>query len=260
MSNPLIIGHRGDSAHAPENTLLAFDLAVAGGCDGLEFDVRLASDGVPVIIHDPDLRRTAGQPGAVRSMTSTELGKIDAGSWFNKQYPHRAAPQFARARLPLLSEVLGRYSGSRLVLYVELKCSKAEAGPLASVVVTMLHDHDVARNAIVESFDLDAIRQVKQIDASIRTAALFEPTLRPRSLSIGRIIEDARAVRADQIALHHSLLTASRATRIIDVGLEIAVWTVDKPRWIPFALEHKVTALITNTPHEMVVSRDLAAS
>ena len=62
MSTPLIIGHRGASAVAPENTLVAFREAIAAGSDGIEFDVRLTRDGVPVIIHDDNLRRTASRP------------------------------------------------------------------------------------------------------------------------------------------------------------------------------------------------------
>jgi len=72
LSNPFIIGHRGASAHAPENTLAAFDLAFDAGADGIEFDVRLARDGVPVVIHDATLKRTALREGSVESLTSLE--------------------------------------------------------------------------------------------------------------------------------------------------------------------------------------------
>ncbi|MDQ3754751.1 MAG: glycerophosphodiester phosphodiesterase, partial [Acidobacteriota bacterium] len=65
MTPPLIIGHRGASAVAPENTLGAFARALDDGADGIEFDVRLARDGVPIVIHDATLKRTALQDGAV---------------------------------------------------------------------------------------------------------------------------------------------------------------------------------------------------
>src|SRR5437667_4592365 len=84
---PLIIGHRGASAQKPENTIPAFDLALELEADGIEFDVRLASDGVPVVIHDPDLKRTGRQTGLVRKSSSAELEKIDAGTWFNLKHP-----------------------------------------------------------------------------------------------------------------------------------------------------------------------------
>src|SRR5437763_11388381 len=89
-SDPLIIGHRGASAIAPENTLVAFDVALQGGADGIEFDVRLARDRVPVVIHDRTLLRTVQIYGDVASYDSTLLSKFYAGAWFNEQNPERA--------------------------------------------------------------------------------------------------------------------------------------------------------------------------
>jgi glycerophosphoryl diester phosphodiesterase len=82
MKTPLIIAHRGASAVAPENTIAAFRRAIEVGADGVEFDVRLARDGVPVVIHDSTLERTAGLKRGVSDLTSEELSQIDVGSWF----------------------------------------------------------------------------------------------------------------------------------------------------------------------------------
>src|SRR4051812_17116518 len=71
---PLIIGHRGAAAVAPENTLVSFEKALRDGADGIEFDVRLASDDVPVVIHDATLRRTVLRKGRVKDFSSVELG------------------------------------------------------------------------------------------------------------------------------------------------------------------------------------------
>ena len=73
MNRPLIIGHRGASAVAPENTMAAFREAIATGSDGIEFDVRLSRDGVPVIIHDNNLRRTSGLAHRIADLTWSEL-------------------------------------------------------------------------------------------------------------------------------------------------------------------------------------------
>ena len=72
---PLIIAHRGASAHAPENTLAAFRRAVEAGADGIELDVRLARDGVAVVFHDSSLKRTAGRDDKLAHYTSSELRK-----------------------------------------------------------------------------------------------------------------------------------------------------------------------------------------
>jgi glycerophosphoryl diester phosphodiesterase len=95
VKKPLIIAHRGASALAPENTLAAFRRAIADGAEGIEFDVRLAKDNVPVVIHDADLKRVGARNGSVGEYTSAELGKIDVGSWFNRQKPEKANERFA---------------------------------------------------------------------------------------------------------------------------------------------------------------------
>ncbi len=79
---PLILGHRGASAVAPENTLAAFSPAILDGAEGIEFDVRLSRDRVPMVIHDASLRRTAFIDRLVCDLTSEELQRIDVGSWY----------------------------------------------------------------------------------------------------------------------------------------------------------------------------------
>src|SRR6185295_1303429 len=101
MPVPLIIGHRGASAVAPENTMAAFREAIAVGADGIEFDVRLASDGVPVVIHDSTLRRTGGLNQRVADLSSQELSKVDVGTWF--------APRFANEAAPSLTELFNLF-------------------------------------------------------------------------------------------------------------------------------------------------------
>src|SRR3954471_2723455 len=97
---PLILGHRGSSALAPENTLAAFKRCIEDGADGFEFDVRLSRDAVPVVIHEASLQRTSGQRLLVSDLTVSELQQIDAGSWFNRQYPERAQASYDRETVP----------------------------------------------------------------------------------------------------------------------------------------------------------------
>ena len=106
MKRPLIIAHRGASAEAPENTLAAFRRAIELKPDGVEFDVRLAADGVPVVIHDATLVRTAGLKRRVADLTSAELAKIDVGSWFNRRHPHLANEAYSDEGIPTVTNVL----------------------------------------------------------------------------------------------------------------------------------------------------------
>src|SRR6185312_12061571 len=100
----------GASALAPENTLAAFATALRDGADGIEFDVRLSSDGVPVVIHDATLGRTAMIKTAVSALTAAELCTVEVGSWFNRKFSHLARPEFAREPVPTLAQVFESFS------------------------------------------------------------------------------------------------------------------------------------------------------
>jgi glycerophosphoryl diester phosphodiesterase len=110
---PRTVGHRGASAHAPENTLRAFELAIEGGLDLVELDVYLSRDGAIVVIHDEDLRRTAGRPEAVASLTGDELAKVDLG---DGQGVPRLTDVFdlARGRIGVYVELKGARTGAAL--------------------------------------------------------------------------------------------------------------------------------------------------
>jgi glycerophosphoryl diester phosphodiesterase len=246
---PLIIAHRGASILAPENTLAAFRRALDDGADGLEFDVRLASDGVPVIIHDATLKRTAGRKGEIASLSSTTLAEIDVGSWFNRRNPARAREEYALERTPTLARVLDEFAPRSRALYVELKCSRADTVLLAAAVVEVLRARpDAARRSVVESFTLEAVAEVKRLAPELQTAALFERSLRRRPLTTREMCARALAHGADEIALHRSLATRRAVEIARDAGLPTVVWTVDHPSWIGRARSFGLRALITNDP------------
>ena len=250
-SCPLILGHRGNSSFAPENTLAAFSRAIRDGADGIEFDVRLSRDHVPVVVHDATLKRTGLFDRAVASLTATELQEIDVGSWFGSS-------AFARERIPLLSQVFELFTDNQGVLYVEMKCDKEEGPQLAQEVVRSCKVSGIAQRVVVESFDLDAIAAIKKCDSNIRTAALFEPKLtRPvSSLRRLKMIEAARAVDADEIALHHTLAGPAVINKAREAGLEVVIRTVDDPAWLVRARSLGVKALIANNPAAMVDHRN----
>ena len=257
---PLILGHRGASAVAPENTLAAFSMAIQEGADGIEFDVRLARDNVPVVIHDANLKRTGLIDGIIAELTGAQLQATDVGSWFT----HRRAPEdrasqkpsYAGERLPTLAQVFGFFSSHDGILYVEMKC---DAGTqLAAEVVKLSRQTSIADRVVVESFELSAIAEVKRIDAGIRTAALFEPRLsRPiSSLRRLRMIDLAHKHGADEIALHHTLAGPVIVEKARKSGLEVVVWTVDDVEWIARARFMGIKALISNDPGRMVRHRN----
>jgi glycerophosphoryl diester phosphodiesterase len=242
----LIIGHRGASAVAPENTMAAFREALALGADGIEFDVRLTRDGVPVVIHDSTLRRTGGLPHRVADLSWAEISKVDIGSWFDRS--------FANETVPSLAELFTLFQSNNSTLYLEMKCDSAsEQRSLAEACVSAIDEHSLRERVIVECFQLPALKILKEIDPDIKTVALFEPAFTNLSvLSDQRIIDQATDVGAAAIALHHRLARESLVRKAKDAGMHVAVWTVDDPSWIERARAIGIDALITNDPARML--------
>ena len=255
--SPLILGHRGASAVAPENTLAAFSRAIQDGADGIEFDVRLSRDRVPVVIHDATLKRTGLTECLVGELSAAELCEVDVGRWFAE--PRQTGTQaFAGEKLPTLAQVFELFSANTGVLYVEMKSNAGEGAALAAAVTNGIEEFRMANRVVVASFDLDAIAEVKRIDTGIRAAALFEPRISRPISSVRRLkmVDLALDVGAEEIALHHTLAHGRVIEKAKREGLEIVVWTVDDPEWIARASALGIKALIANNPALMVRYRN----
>lgn len=247
---PLIIGHRGASAHAPENTFASFNLAFHWNADGIEFDVRLARDGVPVVIHDPTLLRTVLIHGDVESYDSGVLSTFYAGEWFNRLNPERAIDGFEWETIPTLAEVYEKYGDRHL--YVEMKCEEpARRAALARAVVELTREHKLTERVVVKSFEHDSIAEVKRLAPEIRTAALFGRSWPRPFVPALKIIAAAEACGADEISLHRSLLRKATVERARRRGFEVVVWTVNSPFWLRRAVALNLRAVITDEPRRM---------
>jgi len=217
--------------------MAAFREAIAAGSNGIEFDVRLTRDGVPVIIHDNTLRRTTGLSHRIADLTLPELESLDVA-------------------VPSLEELFILFEDNDRMLFLEMKVDSAvEHTPLAEACCKLIDEHSFKERVFVECFDLAALEVVKSIDSEIKTAALFQPKLSRPSLSDQRIIDRAKAIGASALALHHRLARESLVQKAIDADMRVAVWTVDDPAWIARAKSMGIEALITNNPAAMLAHR-----
>jgi len=223
MSEPLIIGHRGASAVAPENTMAAFAVAVEASADGIEFDVRLSRDGVPVIIHDDNLQRTHGLRRRVVDSTAEELRSVN---------------------VPSLRDLCELMAGNSLILYLEIKDSSAQ---LAERCCELVREFSFEERVIVECFDLNVLKPI-----DLTTAALFEPRIYPDR----NLVDRALGVGASVLALHHRLAKPPLVEKAKLAGLRIVVWTVDDPAWVARAQSLGIEAVITNDPATMIEASD----
>ena len=255
MKRPLIIAHRGASALAPENTLAAFRRAIADGAEGIEFDVRLAKNNVPVVIHDADLRRIGARNGAVCEYTSEELGKIDIGSWFNKQKPEKANEGFAAETVSTLQQVLNFLHGYKGLIYIELKCLNGNTENISKTVCETISDSALSSQIIVKSFQLDVLLHTRRFCPKTQTAALFEPKLTDFVQRKKNFAETAREFDADQLSVHFSLANGKLMNAAEKLKMPVAIWTADNPLWVRRAENLGIAAIITNNPARLLAKK-----
>ncbi len=234
---PQILAHRGASAYAPENTLLAFRLALEQGADGLELDVTLSADGVPVVIHDDTLDRTTTGHGPVSRMTLAELKTLDAG------YPARFAGQFIGLPLPTLAEVFAA-CGEQVFINVELKHDRSPGRQLARRVVELIYAQGRQAHVLISSFQFSSLGRVKALAPNLPVGLLYvAPVFGPRLARClaGRLPHEAhhpsqRGLSAQAIAWSHQQ------------GYRVNVWTVDEGPELRRLAQAGADGLITNRP------------
>ena len=255
IEKPLIIAHRGASALAPENTLTAFRRAILDGAEGIEFDIRLSKDDVPVVFHDADLKRVGAKSGLIGDYTSEELGKIDVGSWFNRQKPDKADEKFSAATVPTLAQTLDLLRGFRGLIYVELKCLDNDAERLSKTVCETIAGSELFPRMIVKSFQLEALAHVRRFCPAAQTAALFEPKLATFLRRENNFVETARDFDADQLSVHFSLATEKLMREAGKFNMPVTIWTAENPLWVRRARVLGVSAIITNNPARLLAKK-----
>ena len=247
--------------NAPENTIVALRLALDKGADGVEFDVQLSKDGVPVVIHDYTLKRTAGRAQAVADLTAKELGRIDVGSWFAQKKRPIGRPEYSSQTVPTLVEALNAVCDAAGPIYVELKCSNDNFNELVKAVCEIVRESPLMNKIIVKSFKLSAVAAVKFTLPEVSTAALFPPKIMNFLRRKRHMIALAREFGADGISLHHSLASKGLTKFASAQNIPVTIWTADNPAWVERCVRRSIGALITNDPAKLLaVRRKQAAS
>lgn len=154
LPHPMIFAHRGASAHAPENTIAAFQLAVQQGADGIELDVTLCANGRVVVIHDETVDRTTLGSGRVREMFLHELRCLDAGSHFDVAF--RGEP------IPTLEQVFDAV-GHKTFINIELKNLRSPFDNLPDKVAALVRRHNVAGRVLFSSFIPWSLRRIRRL-------------------------------------------------------------------------------------------------
>lgn len=231
---PLIEAHRGDSANAPENTLAAFERAIALGVPYIELDVHPAKDGTLMVIHDATADRTTNGSGAVCDLTVDHLRSLDAGAKFS--------PIYAGQKIPQLLEVMERVAPTPTRLNIEIKSSPPGTN-VPQTLVNLLRRFGKQCEYIVSSFNLQALLDVRAIDPRITLALIGNAP---------DILTRAEQHHIPWIHAKHTTLTEEIAARARAQGKHINVWTVDDPERFQHWKTVGVDKICTNQPTLML--------
>jgi glycerophosphoryl diester phosphodiesterase len=261
------IAHRGASHIAPENTLLAYRLAVEFGVDAVEVDARLTRDGRIVLLHDADLARTTNLTGSVERLTHDDLRRCDAGYWFCPEglpdHPFRGLG----LTVPALAELFVMLARVRPTVEVLIEVKRSPRDPaidsskrLVERLVAELHGLDAIARCRVSSFDARSIDDVRQLAPDIRTALLVAP-----GADVHATIDYALTNGHSAVQVHDSAIAAGVAGRhlieaVHHAGLEIDVWTVNARARMAELHELGVDGIISDDPERLCAVLDAARS
>ena len=207
--------------------MAAFAAAVDSGADGIELDIHLSRDGVPVVIHDETLERTTDGCGPVAGASLSQLQRLDAGGWF--------AADFAGEAIPTLESVLAVF-GDRLRLNLELKEFRA-----GLAVLDLLARYPAA-DIVVSSFNYGLLRRLRAANGSLPLAVLCDSGNWRLALALARDLS-AGALHPAAAQVSRPLIAACR-----QAGLPVFVWTVDRPADARSLVRAGVAGLFTNDP------------
>lgn len=252
-AHPLVFAHRGGAKIGPENTLLALGRGMAAGADGFECDVRLAADGVPVLIHDATLDRTTGASGPVHVHTSTVLAAIDATCRFVPPDPSWTVP--APEGLPTLAAVLARFPLARII--IELKDDDVR---LADAVALVLSESGAAPRVCVGSFHQAVLDRVRAVAPATTTSASRREAQWTLARSWVRwplpMAPPYRAFQVPERAGRLHVVTPAFVRRAHRERATVQVWTVDAPGDVHRLFALGVDGVITDRPDWTVPARD----
>ncbi|GAA2614432.1 glycerophosphodiester phosphodiesterase family protein [Actinomadura fulvescens] len=239
------IAHRGASAAAPENTIVAFKLARKKRADLFEIDVQQTKDRKLVLMHDTTLARTTNvesvfpgrSPWRVSDFTLAEIRRLDAGSWFGSRY--------RRERVPTLDETLRAMKHSGLGLLLEIKAPDRYPGIERRVASDLrrnpswLRPDPRERRLIVQSFDFGSARRFNRLLPKVPVGLLGKPSAAQLP---------ALARWADQVNPPYAGLTASYVKSVHRYKMDVFAWTVNDPAMMRRTLKTGVNGVITDKP------------
>jgi glycerophosphoryl diester phosphodiesterase len=235
---PLVIAHRGDSAHRPENTLASFASALEIGVSLVELDVQLTDDGHVVVLHDATVDRTTDGRGDVRRMALADVRALSAG------YPERFGEAWKGERIPTLAEVLSLVHGrARIMIEIKKESVSDDAdGGIEARTVAEVRRQGLADRVAFISFEHRALLRCRDLAPEIARGHLFGRT------PPDEMVAAAQDAGCGIVMPHKSLLSEALAARTRESGLKLATWVVDEPEELRGLIRFGLYGVGSNCP------------
>jgi glycerophosphoryl diester phosphodiesterase len=237
-----VFAHRGAKMVAPENTLPAFEQAIALGAQGVELDVQCSKDGVLVVMHDFTVDKTTNGRGPVAQLTAAELTNLDAGSHFNAK--------FANVTVPTLEEVLAVTAG-KLKLNIEVKTQDPMGGREIEPLVELIQKYNLYDQVVVSSFNPVALIKLRHVDPQIALGLLYAGSHLPAFL---REIWLSPILRPEAFHPHHTLIDEEYMVWADAVPAAVNTWTVNEPEEARRLAALGVDTIITDVPDTILAA------
>lgn len=228
--------HRGASGYYPENTMLAFEKAVELGCDGIETDVQMTSDGELVLIHDEMVNRTTNGSGFVKDYNLKELRKLNAGKWFDSKYKH--------IKIPTAEELIILAEEKNIIINFEIKTGIVMYPNIEEKLISLIMKHNIQNRVILSSFNHYSMVNCKQIAKDIKTGLLYMEGLYKPEVYCKLVGADA--LHPFFYAVNSDMVKAAKIE-----GFQINPFTVNEELYMMNLILAGVDGIITNYPDKL---------
>jgi len=231
-TGPMIVGHRGASHDAPENTLASARLGWSQNADAVEIDIYLTPDNRIVVIHDGNTKRVAGKSYEVSKTSSDTLRSLDVGSWKNKD--------FANEKIPFLEEVIDAIPKGKQ-LFIEIKCGDE----IVPFLKKILESSGKISQCVLISFQFEALAEAKKV---LPLVPMFFLSEKITVAELPALITRLRESNLQGLNLSYLSITPEIANICKQNGILLAAWTVDDVIIAKRLTGLGVFAITTNTP------------
>lgn len=246
-------GHRGARAMRPENTLPAFEYAIAAGVDALELDMAVTRDNVIVVSHDPELQAPVctgpGGKAVIRELTLAELRKWDCGAKQNPAFPKQQA--VPGTKMPTLDEVFALAPKGKFLFNIETKIfvQRPEVTPppeeFARMVLAAVRKHRLEARVVLQSFDFRTLLAMKKLAPEIKLSALYSGPAKD-------FVAIAKEAGAEIVSPIAGLVTAQQVKAAHAAGLAVLPWTANTPREWERLVNAGVDGIISDDPAALI--------